>query len=87
MEIQYLGVYNNLGRRYTDASVIIRRTLTDLSDTIEICTPFESWHADYAYGLKFFWGLDDRGIALEETQAIEIVDQWKRNWANNNNPR
>ena len=80
MEIQYLGVYNNSGRRYTDASVVVRRTLTDLSDTIEICTPYEAWHADYPYGLKFFWGLDDRGIALEETQAIEIVDQWKKNW-------
>ena len=61
-------------------SVIVRRMITDESDHIDICTPFENWKSDYPYGLKFFWGLDDRGIALEEKQVIEIIDQWKKNW-------
>tara|TARA_B100000519_G_C14012239_1_gene329301 strand:+ start:168 stop:416 length:249 start_codon:yes stop_codon:yes gene_type:complete len=80
MDIQYLGVYNNTAQVYQDASVLVRRTITDKVDDIEICTPFEPWKTDYGYGIKFFFGLDDRGIALEEDQVIEIIDAWKKNW-------
>ena len=80
MNIQYLGVYNNSAQLYQDVSVLVRRTQTDKTDNIEICTPFEPWRSDYDYGIKLFWGLDDRGIALEEDQVIEVIDAWKKNW-------
>ena len=87
MDIQYLAVFGNSARKYQDAAALVRRTITDKADSIEICTPFYSWQEDYELGIKFFWNLDDRGVALEEDQAIQLIDQWKKAWPSSNNPK
>ena len=77
-QIQYLAVIG-FTQTIGNPSALVRRTLTEDSDNIEICTPISAWVPDPdMYGL--FIGLDDRGIAIPPEKAMELVNKWQKGW-------